>query len=81
MIQQFAAFFLAFKGIENIQKTDGPLTADSLFTNSIFRNIVISLVATLGLYVAASIIFVRFRLSPVCPTADVGHACSSSHGT
>ncbi|TFK88987.1 glycosyltransferase family 2 protein [Polyporus arcularius HHB13444] len=53
----FAAFFLAFKGIENIQKTDGPLTADSLFTNSIFRNIVISLVATLGLYVAASIIF------------------------
>ncbi|KAI0691142.1 glycosyltransferase family 2 protein [Cerioporus squamosus] len=53
----FAAFFLAFKGIENIQKTDGPLTADSLFTNSIFRNIVISLVATLGLYVAASLIF------------------------
>ncbi|RPD56704.1 glycosyltransferase family 2 protein [Lentinus tigrinus ALCF2SS1-7] len=53
----FAAFFLAFKGVDNIIKTDGPLTVNSLFTNSIFRNIVISLLATLGLYIAASLIF------------------------
>ncbi|KAI0738834.1 glycosyltransferase family 2 protein [Daedaleopsis nitida] len=53
----FAAFFLAFKGIENIEHNDGPLALNSLFTNSIFRNIVISLLATLGLYIAASLIF------------------------
>ncbi|KAH8082444.1 glycosyltransferase family 2 protein [Cristinia sonorae] len=52
-----SAFFLAFKGIENIVKTDGPLTPSSLFTNSIFRNIVLSLLATLGLYILASLIF------------------------
>ncbi|KAI0793146.1 glycosyltransferase family 2 protein [Irpex lacteus] len=52
-----AAFFLAFKGIENLAKSDGPLTFSDLFTNSIFRNIVISLVATLGLYIIASLIF------------------------
>ncbi|KAL1946121.1 hypothetical protein VTO73DRAFT_15248 [Trametes versicolor] len=51
------AFFLAFKGVDNIIKTDGPLTPSSLFTNSIFRNIVISLLATLGLYILASLIF------------------------
>ena len=56
---QIAAFFLAFKGVENVIKSDGPLSADSLFTNSIFRNIVISLLATLGLYILASLIFVR----------------------
>nr|AZQ26798.1 putative chitin synthase 1 [Ganoderma lucidum]QDK64616.1 chitin synthase [Ganoderma lucidum] len=52
-----SAFFLAFKGIDNIIKTDGPLTPNSLFTNSIFRNIVISLLATLGLYIIASLLF------------------------
>ncbi|KAL0960546.1 hypothetical protein HGRIS_005585 [Hohenbuehelia grisea] len=53
-----AAFLLAFKGIENISSVQGrPLTLNDVFTNSIFRNIVISLVATLGLYVIASIIF------------------------
>ncbi|KAH9919163.1 glycosyltransferase family 2 protein [Epithele typhae] len=34
-----AAFFLAFKGIDNISKNEGALTLDDLFTNSIFRNI------------------------------------------
>lgn len=53
----FAAFFLAAKGIENIVNTDGPITASSFFTNSIFRNIVVSLLATLGLYILASLIF------------------------
>ena len=55
---QIAAFFLAFKGVDNIVKSDGPLTVSSLFTNAIFRNIVISLLATLGLYILASLIFV-----------------------
>lgn len=59
----FAAFFLAFKGIENVENATGPLDLNSLFTNSIFRNIVISLAATLGLYVVASLIFVRLFLS------------------
>ncbi|KIP07919.1 glycosyltransferase family 2 protein [Phlebiopsis gigantea 11061_1 CR5-6] len=52
-----AAFFLAFKGIDNIVHSDGPLTVSDLFTNSIFRNIVISLLATLGLYIIASLVF------------------------
>ncbi|KAI0698106.1 glycosyltransferase family 2 protein [Cytidiella melzeri] len=52
-----AAFFLAFKGVENIAQSDGPLTLSDLFTNAIFRNIVISLAATLGLYIIASLVF------------------------
>ncbi|KAK7682323.1 Chitin synthase 4 [Cerrena zonata] len=52
-----AAFFLAIKGVQNIIASDGPLTPSSLFTNSIFRNIVISILATLGLYIIASLIF------------------------
>ncbi|CAL1713774.1 unnamed protein product [Somion occarium] len=52
-----AAFFLAFKGVQNIINADGPLTPSSLFTNAIFRNIVISLLATLGLYILASLVF------------------------
>jgi len=42
-----------------IQAQDGrPLRIDDVFKNSIFRNIVFSLLATLGLYIIASIIFV-----------------------
>ncbi|KAF5340785.1 hypothetical protein D9611_007290 [Ephemerocybe angulata] len=52
----FSAFFLAVKGIQNIAKAE-KLTFASIFTNSIFRNIVLSLLATLGLYILASIIF------------------------
>ncbi|OBZ71085.1 Chitin synthase 4 [Grifola frondosa] len=52
-----AAFFLAFKGVDNIIHAEGPLTVSDLFTNSIFRNIVISILATLGLYILASLIF------------------------
>lgn len=55
---QVAAFLLAFKGIENLAKSDGPLSFSDIFTNPIFRNIVLSLLATLGLYIIASIIFV-----------------------
>ncbi|THU77602.1 glycosyltransferase family 2 protein [Dendrothele bispora CBS 962.96] len=52
-----AAFLLAFKGIDNLVKADNGLNVGSLFTNSIFRNIVLSLLATLGLYIVASLIF------------------------
>ncbi|KAK0185615.1 hypothetical protein F5146DRAFT_1165622 [Armillaria mellea] len=52
----FAAFFLAFKGIETLSKSEGTSLND-LFSNSIFRNIVLSLLATLGLYLISSLIF------------------------
>ncbi|KAJ2918726.1 hypothetical protein MD484_g1699, partial [Candolleomyces efflorescens] len=52
----FAAFFLAVKGIQNIAAAE-KITLGSIFTNSIFRNIVLSLLATLGLYILASLIF------------------------
>ncbi|KAF9448778.1 glycosyltransferase family 2 protein [Macrolepiota fuliginosa MF-IS2] len=52
-----AAFVLAFKGIQNLAAENGPLTFGDVFTNPIFRNIVLSLLATLGLYILASIIF------------------------
>jgi chitin synthase len=56
---QFAAFFLAFKGVENIAKVQGrPVALGDVFSNSIFRNIVLSLLATLGLYLISSVIFV-----------------------
>ncbi|KII90552.1 glycosyltransferase family 2 protein [Plicaturopsis crispa FD-325 SS-3] len=52
-----AAILLAVTGIDNVIKSNGPLTANSLFTDSIFRNIVLSLLSTLGLYLLASLIF------------------------
>jgi hypothetical protein len=59
LFTQFSAFFLAFKGVENVEhKTSNGIHLSDLFTNSIFRDIVISLAATLGLYIAASLIFV-----------------------
>jgi chitin synthase len=62
----FAAVFLAVKGIENIASVGGRrIRFSDVFVNPIFRNIVLSLLATFGLYVAASLIFVRRRaLSP-----------------
>jgi hypothetical protein len=58
---QISAFLLAFKGIQNISKDSNgqALSASALFGDPIFRNIVLSLLATLGLYVIASLIFVR----------------------
>ncbi|KAL1722353.1 chitin synthase [Schizophyllum commune] len=52
-----AAVLLAVKGIQNIEKENGGLSFSDLFTNSIFRNIVVSLLATTGLYLLASLIF------------------------
>ncbi|KAH9961842.1 glycosyltransferase family 2 protein [Russula compacta] len=53
----FAAMFLAIKGVEEVTAAEhrGAQFSD-LFTNSIFRDIVVSLSATVGLYVVASII-------------------------
>ena len=54
-----AALVLAFKGLAELtQDHKGSLSLSDFFTNPIFRNIVLSLSATLGLYVFASLIFV-----------------------
>ena len=45
------------KGIQNIAASE-TLSLGSFFSNSIFRNIVLSLLATLGLYILSSLIFV-----------------------
>lgn len=75
-LAQTSAFILAFKGIQAAEQ-DGPLTFGDLFTNSIFRNVVLSLLATLGLYIIASLIFVShpFRCSE-----HRSLPCSSNHG-
>ncbi|KIO23871.1 glycosyltransferase family 2 protein [Tulasnella calospora MUT 4182] len=54
----FAAFFLAIKGIENVRVGNGgTITFGTLFQDKIFFTIVLSLVATLGLYIFASLLF------------------------
>ena len=57
---QFAAVFLTIKGVQEVSadKSRGAKFSD-LFTNAIFRDIVISISATIGLYVTASVIHVR----------------------
>ncbi|PPQ90861.1 hypothetical protein CVT25_007331 [Psilocybe cyanescens] len=52
-----AVFLLAFRDLENLAHTDRPLKFSDIFTNPTFRNIVVSLLATRGLYVISSIIF------------------------
>ncbi|KAH9964997.1 glycosyltransferase family 2 protein [Russula dissimulans] len=57
LYMSFAAIFLAVKGVQEVsQEEKHGATFSDLFTNSIFRDIVISLAATIGLYVMASII-------------------------
>lgn len=57
----FAAVFITVKGIQNVEAAvradGGKFTLSDVFTNSIFRNIVISLLSTYGLYLLSSIIF------------------------
>ncbi|WWD18233.1 hypothetical protein CI109_102683 [Kwoniella shandongensis] len=55
----FAAIYLAVRGIETIENS-GKITAGSIFGDKIFRNIVVSLVATYGLYIVSSL----FALDP-----------------
>ncbi|KAF4580727.1 Chitin synthase, class 1 [Pleurotus pulmonarius] len=53
-----AAFLLAIKSIQNLARDDPDgLQVDDLFSNIIFRNIILSLAATYGLYLVASLIF------------------------
>ena len=48
------------QNIIDAEKDEGNvLSADDLFKDAIFRNIVVSLLATVGLYFIASILFVR----------------------
>lgn len=46
------------KGIQGIQETNGTITVGDFFKNALFRDIIISLLATTGLYLIASVIFV-----------------------
>ena len=56
-----AAGLLAYKGIEKmISKHKGSWKLGDFLGNVIFRNVVLSIVGTLGLYVFASLIFVSF---------------------
>jgi chitin synthase len=61
---QFAAVLLSIKGVQQVAAAEHRgATFSDLFTNAIFRDIVISLTATVGLYVIASLIHVcRMRL-------------------
>jgi chitin synthase len=58
---QFAGVFIAVKGILNaeaaIVASGGHFTVSDIFANRIFRNIVLSLVATFGLWLVASFMF------------------------
>jgi chitin synthase len=58
-----AAGLLAYKGIEKmINKHKGHWEIGDFLGNLIFRNVVLSIVGTLGLYIFASLIFVSFFL-------------------
>ena len=56
---KFAAVFLSIKGVQQVAAAEhrGAAFGD-LFSNAIFHDIVISISATIGLYVVASIIHV-----------------------
>ncbi|TYJ52681.1 hypothetical protein B9479_006730 [Cryptococcus floricola] len=51
----FAAIYLAVRGIQSIE-AEGDITASTIFGDKIFRNIVISLLATYGLYIISSLL-------------------------
>lgn len=75
---------LVVQGINTIQSNKGgPLQVADIFSDRIFLNIVLSLAATLGLYIVASLIFVsvfslRFGFGWVDPNVVLR---SLSHGT
>jgi chitin synthase len=57
---QFAAIFLSIKGVQQVAAAENRgASVSDLFSNAIFRDIVLSLAATIGLYIIASIIHVR----------------------
>lgn len=54
----FSALLLAYKAIESVAKSEGrAIQASDLLSNSTFRDVVLSLAATLGLYIVSSLIF------------------------
>ncbi|PPQ90522.1 hypothetical protein CVT25_014351 [Psilocybe cyanescens] len=52
-----AAFLLAFEGLENVTHMDEPLKFSDIFTNPIFRNIVVSPPRDARIVLMTSIIF------------------------
>ncbi|KAI0027761.1 glycosyltransferase family 2 protein [Vararia minispora EC-137] len=52
----FAALFLAVKSVQQVAAEKGGLTAGDFFSNAIFRDVVLSMIATIGLYLVASLI-------------------------
>ncbi|KIK44999.1 glycosyltransferase family 2 protein [Suillus luteus UH-Slu-Lm8-n1] len=53
-----SALLLAYKAIEGVAQSEGrAIQASDLISNAIFRDVVLSLAATLGLYFVASLIF------------------------
>jgi len=63
-----AAFLLAYKGIQSVAQAEGrAIQVSDFFKNSIFTDVVLSLAATLGLYIVASLIFVsRLFMLALC---------------
>ncbi|KAF8551879.1 glycosyltransferase family 2 protein [Imleria badia] len=52
-----SAFLLAYKGVESVAKSEGrAVQLGDFLVDTIFRNIVLSLAATLGLYIVASLL-------------------------
>ena len=65
------AVFLAIKGVEQVKdENGGSITVSTLFKNKIFFNIVLSLAATVGLYVVSSLLFVSQTTNVPMPSAD-----------
>jgi chitin synthase len=52
------AIYLAVIGIQQVAALSGGITVGTLFSNKIFFNIVVSLAATIGLYLISSLLFV-----------------------
>lgn len=57
----FSTVYLAVKSIQGIiSENAGKLDVSDFFSNAIFRDVVLSIAATVGLYVLASLIHVRY---------------------
>ncbi|QRV92037.1 chitin synthase [Ceratobasidium sp. AG-Ba] len=54
----FAAFFLAIRSVNQISQETN-INFGTFFSNAIFRNVVVSIAATLGLYIVASLLFLE----------------------
>ncbi|KAG9315524.1 glycosyltransferase family 2 protein [Chiua virens] len=53
-----SALLLAYKAVEQVAQQDGrSIQASDFITNAVFRDVVVSLAATLGLYIISSLLF------------------------